>query len=84
MRKICVIFLILTSLAYSKEITKEHILPTKIVEIEPTSHGRWFMAEDGHAVYCYGPIIRIGGFLGDLEYYATKCDGKSKIVKLHN
>ena len=79
-------FLILAFLAkaYGKEITKEYKLPTKIVEIESTGHGRWFMAEDGHAVYCYGPIVRIGGFLGNLEYYATNCIGKNKTVKLHD
>jgi len=44
--------------------------------------GTWYMAEDGHAVYCYGPQRLIPGPDGSLMKIVTFCRGDRTIVKL--
>lgn len=80
-----VLFLLvwITVLVHAKEITKVMPSPTKIERIVPKGKGHWVMAADGHAVYCFGPTVRLGGMLGNMEQYATKCAGKAQTVKLH-
>ena len=78
------ILAILAGNGYAKEVTKVPSPPSpKIEEIAPTGKGRWFMAADGHAVYCVGPVVRLGGMLGNMEPYATQCVGKAQTVRLH-
>jgi hypothetical protein len=67
---------------HCKETTKKYNPPIKITEIQ--RNGRWYMSSDGHAVYCTGPVVKIGGLFWDLQYYATGCLGKSSTVKLHD
>lgn len=51
----------------------------------PEIRGHWVMAESGHAVYCTGPTVRLGGFNGELAYYGTGCIGPyGSVVKLHD
>jgi hypothetical protein len=40
------------------------------------------MADDGHAIYCYGPQRLIPGPDGNLMKIATFCSGDRAIVKL--
>jgi hypothetical protein len=46
--------------------------------------GRWYLADNGHAVYCYGPVKLLpqpeGGFLR----VATFCQGENPIVPLRD
>jgi len=46
--------------------------------------GRWYFADNGHAVYCFGPVKLIpqpeGGFLR----VATFCQGENPIVPLRD
>jgi hypothetical protein len=44
--------------------------------------GRWYLAEHGHAVYCYGPVMYIHSFQGGLIRVATFCQGDKPIVPL--
>jgi hypothetical protein len=44
--------------------------------------GKWYMADDGHAIYCYGPQRMIPGPDGNLMKIATFCSGDRAIVKL--
>lgn len=44
--------------------------------------GRWFFAENGHAVYCYGPVRVIQHPQGGLQRVATFCQGDQLIVPL--
>lgn len=44
--------------------------------------GRWYMADDGHAVYCYGPARLIKDTSGDFIRIATFCRGERAIIKL--
>lgn len=58
----------------------------KFVRPEPRKLGRWHMAESGHAVYCYGPVVTLNVFTDDREpkRYATECRGASRMVPLHD
>jgi hypothetical protein len=47
------------------------------------SGGRWYMALDGHAVYCYGPTRMIPTSDGGLQKIVTFCRGDKVIVPLH-
>lgn len=62
-------------------------LPSKALTETATAQknhgGRWYMAEDGHAVYCYGPQQMIPDNQGGLMTVATFCRGDRTIVKLH-
>jgi len=47
-------------------------------EAKHKNGGRWYMAADGHAVYCYGPKMLVRNAVGDIEPVATFCrDGRS-------
>jgi hypothetical protein len=42
--------------------------------------GRWYFAANGHAVYCYGPVMTLPQANGDLQKVATFCrDGKTVV-----
>jgi hypothetical protein len=40
------------------------------------------MAESGHAVFCYGPVMLVRGPDGELQRVATFCRGNQAIVPL--
>ncbi len=44
--------------------------------------GRWFFAESGHAVYCYGPVRVMPQAEGGLQRVATFCQGEKNMVPL--
>jgi hypothetical protein len=56
----------------------------RVVNAEPQRRGRWHMAEDGHAVFCYGPVVTINALFGDPKRVATECRGRSSNVPLHD
>ena len=60
--------------------------PTRLAPAEPRKAGRWHMAENGHAVFCYGPVVIMNVFRAGSEpkRYATECRGESKMVPLHD
>jgi hypothetical protein len=47
-------------------------------------HGRWYMAETGHAVYCVGPVVTVPDHDGSLLHVATVCAGADPVVALHD
>ena len=51
---------------------------------EPAAHngGRWYLAETGHAVYCYGPVRIVQLPDGGLQRVATFCQGANLVVPL--
>jgi hypothetical protein len=56
---------------------------------EPTSQiskhskgGRWYFAANGHAVYCYGPVMTVPQANGDIQKVATFCRDGSAVVPL--
>jgi hypothetical protein len=56
----------------------------RVVYAERQKRGRWHMAEDGHAVFCYGPVVTINALFGDPKRVATECRGRSSKVPLHD
>jgi hypothetical protein len=44
--------------------------------------GKWYLAESGHAVYCYGPVLLVRQPEGGLSRVATFCKGDKIIVPL--
>jgi hypothetical protein len=55
----------------------------RVINLEPKKRGRWHMAEDGHAVFCYGPVVTLSSLFGDPKRVATECQGRSPNVLLH-
>lgn len=45
--------------------------------------GRWYMATDGHAIFCYGPVMMVPTATGGIEKVATFCSDGRSIVPLH-
>jgi hypothetical protein len=44
--------------------------------------GRWYLAENGHAVYCYGPVRVVTQAQGGLQRVATFCLDNQPMVPL--
>ncbi len=44
--------------------------------------GRWFFAANGHAVYCYGPVMKVPQADGFPLKVATFCRGDQIMVPL--
>jgi hypothetical protein len=44
--------------------------------------GVWYMAESGHAVFCYGPVLLLKQPDGGLQHVATFCQGDQAMVPL--
>jgi len=44
--------------------------------------GRWYFAQTGHAVYCYGPVRLVQQPGGGLQRVATFCHGDKLLVPL--
>ena len=46
----------------------------------PGQHGVWRFAENGHAVFCYGPVLLMADEQGNLRRVATFCrDGQTMV-----
>ena len=45
-------------------------------------HGRWYMAHDGHAIYCFGPVVTMDDPGSGPKRFATYCKGESPLVEL--
>lgn len=79
--KTLILALVVASLPYSKPAVRP-LSPTQSQEAaKKRIHGRWFMALDGHAVYCYGPVVTMDDVSGP-KRYATYCRGESPLVEL--
>jgi hypothetical protein len=45
--------------------------------------GRWYFAANGHAVYCYGPVLLVADpGSGALQHVATFCRNDKPMVPL--
>jgi len=49
---------------------------------QPQKHGQWYLAESGHAVYCYGPVMLVRQPEGSVQRVATYCKGDKVMVPL--
>jgi hypothetical protein len=50
--------------------------------VERSRGGRWYFAANGHAVYCYGPVMTLPQANGDLQKVATFCRDGQTVVPL--
>lgn len=46
--------------------------------------GSWYFAENGHAVYCRGPVMTVAQPTGELQRVATFCQGEKTMVPLRD
>lgn len=84
MKRLFVILLIPT-LLFASIPTRPPLPQKELVSTIQKNHkggGTWYMADDGHAVYCYGPQRLIPGPDGNLMKIATFCRGDRTIVRL--
>jgi hypothetical protein len=44
--------------------------------------GKWYLANSGHAVYCFGPVMVLTTVKGEIQRVATFCKGEKVIVPL--
>ncbi len=49
---------------------------------KPRKGGRWYFAANGHAVYCYGPVMYVTEAQGGLKRVATFCQNDQPMVPL--
>lgn len=60
--------------------------PARPITETATTHarkgGRWYFAANGHAVYCYGPVMYITEAQGGLRRVATFCQNDQPMVPL--
>jgi hypothetical protein len=54
------------------------------LESKGKKHGAWYMSQEGHAIFCYGPTMIINGPNGSMQKVATFCRGGQEIVPLHD
>ena len=65
-----------------------HVVPPPRFPVDPTlarqvhKGGRWYFAQNGHAVYCYGPVRVVTQPQGGLQRVATFCQGNKPMVPL--
>ena len=50
----------------------------------PAHKGRWYFAETGHAVYCFGPVMMLQEPTGGIRRVATFCRGNKMMVPLRD
>jgi hypothetical protein len=79
---------VLAALLLSLSLPGSHFAPPPRSPVDRTraqpAHkgGRWYFAESGHAVYCYGPVKMVTQAEGGLQRVATFCQGNKPMVPL--
>ena len=74
--------LLLLSLPGSFLTPQPRPLVEKALARQAAPHGKWYLAETGHAVYCYGPVMLVREPEGGLQRVATFCKGDKTVVPL--
>ncbi len=75
---------LLFSLPVSSGFSPQPAMAHEKAVLKPAQHGRWFMADSGHAVYCVGPVVTVPDHDGNLLHVATLCHGPDPVVALHD
>ena len=55
---------------------------TETATMHARKGGRWYFAANGHAVYCYGPVMYVTEAQGGLQRVATFCQNDQPRVPL--
>jgi hypothetical protein len=56
----------------------------KVVAHAAHRGGKWYFAQTGHAVFCFGPVMTITQAQGGLQRVATFCQGDQTMVPLRD
>jgi hypothetical protein len=81
----------LLTVALTVSLSASIITPTNVTQHERrlasrveqhSKGGRWYFAANGHAVYCYGPVMTLPQANGDLQKVATFCRDGQAVVPL--
>jgi hypothetical protein len=73
---------LLLSLPVPKLAPPAKLSPTPSEQPAKRKGGRWYFAANGHAVYCYGPVMTMPQAQGGLLKVATFCRGDQTMVPL--
>jgi hypothetical protein len=81
MKSLAMLFLAL-SLPGSKVAAPPRLPVEHLTTQHARERGMWYMAESGHAVFCYGPVMLVKQPDGGLQHVATVCRGDQVMVPL--
>ncbi len=56
--------------------------PVETAARHPRKGGKWYFAANGHAVFCYGPVMYVTEAQGGLQRVATFCQNDQPMVPL--
>jgi hypothetical protein len=77
---------LLAAFLLSFSLPAVHVTPAPRAPVAHTTatqarqRGVWRFAENGHAVYCYGPVLLVADAQGNLRRMATFCrDGQTMV-----
>jgi hypothetical protein len=79
---------VLASLLLALSLPGAHLAPPlrstadHLAARQSANHGQWYLAESGHAVFCYGPVKLMKQPLGNFQRVATFCRGDKTMVPL--
>jgi hypothetical protein len=73
---------LLLSLPVPKLAQQQPVRQPSTPAAKRSNNGRWYFAANGHAVYCYGPVMIVPAANGDLQRVATICRDGSAVVPL--
>ena len=79
------LMLLSVSLPGSQFVPKLRTPTDRVIMPQQTSapHGKWYMADTGHAVFCYGPVMTVKDpSNGGIQRVATFCRGDKAMVPL--
>ncbi len=81
----------IATLALLFSIPVSHVAPrpasepvAKATAPRPQKGGKWYFAANGHAVYCYGPVVTVPSVQSGLLRMATFCQGDKAMVELRD
>jgi len=77
---ILAVLLVTLSLSGSQPVPLRQPIDQRLTPTHPP--GKWYLAETGHAVYCYGPVLLVKQPEGTLQRVATFCQGDRTVVPL--
>jgi hypothetical protein len=63
---------------------KPPVDPHHLAQRAARKGGRWYFADNGHAVYCFGPVRVLPQPEGGLQRVATFCQGEKNVVPLRD
>lgn len=81
---------VLATLLFALSLPGTHLAPPlrtstlvdPLTSRQSANRGQWYLAESGHAVFCYGPVKLLKQPTGGLQRVATFCRGDKAIVPL--